>query len=212
MRKASGIRGPFDVADKIDRTLFVVAILLLFISVILIASSSVMESQKLYGDEFYLLKKHVLSIVAALTLAFIAGMIPSYLWEKMSFKLMIAVVVLLVSVLIFGRTVNAARRWISLGPVNLQPAELLKLCWIIYLSSFVSRKMVEVRTKLKGFFKPLHHHLCHGLFAFKAARFRIARSGDGFGLCVALDCGLSHVLLFLLWNCRSVGACRSHRL
>ena len=154
MRKASGIRGPFDVADKIDRTLFVVAILLLFISVILIASSSVMESQKLYGDEFYLLKKHVLSIVAALTLAFIAGMIPSYLWEKMSFNLMIAVVVLLVSVLIFGRTVNAARRWISLGPVNLQPAELLKLCWIIYLSSFVSRKMVEVRTKLKGFFKP----------------------------------------------------------
>ena len=152
MRKASGIRGPFDVADKIDRTLFVVAILLLFISVILIASSSVMESQKLYGDEFYLLKKHVLSIVAALTLAFIAGMIPSYLWEKMSFKLMIAVVVLLVSVLIFGRTVNAARRWSSLGPENLQPAELLKLCWSIYLSSFVSRKMVEVRTKLKGFF------------------------------------------------------------
>lgn len=68
---------------------------------------------------------------------------------------MILVVLLLIAVLFLGRTINGAKRWISLGPVNLQPAELLKFFWILYISSFVSRKMAEVRTRFKGFIKPI---------------------------------------------------------
>lgn len=58
-------------------------------------------------------------------------------------------------VLIVGREINHAKRWISLGFMNIQPAEFLKLFWILYFSGYASRKIEEVRNQLKGFIKPL---------------------------------------------------------
>ena len=41
---------------------------------------------------------------------------------------------LLLSLYVFGRTVSGARRWLPLGPVTLQPAELFKLIFIVTLA------------------------------------------------------------------------------
>ncbi|MDD6319112.1 MAG: putative lipid II flippase FtsW [Succinatimonas hippei] len=138
-----------------DRGLFVSAALLMLISVVLIASASVMESKTLYGSEFFLLKKHVISMAAALFAALIAAMIPTKIWQRYAMHLLILNALMLVLVLIVGRNVNEARRWINIGVFNVQPAEFMKLCWIIYFSSFASRKIEEVRTKIKGFIKPM---------------------------------------------------------
>lgn len=138
-----------------DRGLFVSAALLMLISVVIIASASVMESKTLYGSEFFLLKKHVISMAAALFAALIAAMIPTKIWQRYAMHLLILNALMLVLVLIVGRNVNEARRWINIGVFNVQPAEFMKLCWIIYFSSFASRKIEEVRTKIKGFIKPM---------------------------------------------------------
>ena len=49
---------------------------------------------------------------------------------------------LLVLVLIpgIGREVNGARRWISLGVVNVQPSELMKLFVVLYAADYTVRK------------------------------------------------------------------------
>ena len=47
--------------------------------------------------------------------------------------------ILLVAVL-FGREVNGAKRWIGIGPFNIQPSEVFKLAAIFYLSSFFTRR------------------------------------------------------------------------
>lgn len=138
-----------------DRRVFLSAALLMLISVVLIASASVMESKTLYGSEFFLLKKHVISMAAALFAALIAAMIPTKIWQRYAMHLLILNAFMLVLVLIVGRNVNEARRWINIGVFNVQPAEFMKLCWIIYFSSFASRKIEEVRTKVKGFIKPM---------------------------------------------------------
>ncbi len=137
-----------------DRSLFITALMLLMISVVLIATSSIMESSNLYGDEFFLLKKHVISIGVAVVAGVVALTCQTKKLERGAFYFMIIVVLMLIAVLIVGRSINGAKRWLPLGLVNLQPAELLKLCWLIYISSFVSRKMDEVRSKLRGFIKP----------------------------------------------------------
>lgn len=137
-----------------DRSLFIAALLLLMISVVLIATSSIMESKNLYGNEFYLLRKHVMSIGVAFFAGIAALTCQTKKLERGAFYFMIIVVLMLIAVLIVGRSINGAKRWLPLGIFNLQPAELLKLCWLIYMSSFVSRKMAEVRSKLKGFIKP----------------------------------------------------------
>src|SRR6266545_1472051 len=43
-------------------------------------------------------------------------------------------VALLVAVLVLGRTVSGARRWIQVGPITLQPSELFKLIFVLMLA------------------------------------------------------------------------------
>ena len=54
--------------------------------------------------------------------------------------------IMLVSVLLFGQTINGAKSWIKLGPITLQTAEIAKPCTIVALSWFASqahRKLSE---------------------------------------------------------------------
>ncbi|MHC4841405.1 MAG: rod shape-determining protein RodA [Planctomycetota bacterium] len=44
---------------------------------------------------------------------------------------------LLGAVLVFGRTINGAKSWIALGPVNLQPSELCKPLLVIALAGYL---------------------------------------------------------------------------
>jgi len=46
---------------------------------------------------------------------------------------------LLVSVLVFGRTIAGSQRWLILGPVSLQPSELVKIAVIIVLAHWYSK-------------------------------------------------------------------------
>lgn len=49
-------------------------------------------------------------------------------------------ILMLVAVLLFGRTVNGATRWIILGPISLQPSEFAKLMMIFFLAKFLSMR------------------------------------------------------------------------
>jgi cell division protein FtsW (lipid II flippase) len=51
---------------------------------------------------------------------------------------------LLAATLLFGYEVNGARLWIDLGPVSVQPGELLKIVLVVFLASYLA----ETRTLL----------------------------------------------------------------
>ena len=138
-----------------DRWLLFVVILLLCIGVVIISSASVMESLVRYGDELYQMKKHIITIVMAVFCSIIVVMIPTETLKKLSVWGMLVSLLLLVLVLVVGRDINDARRWISLGFFNLQPAEVMKICWILYFSSYPSRKIEAVSNTNLGFLKPV---------------------------------------------------------
>ena len=75
--------------------------------------------------------------------------------------LALAVTVLsLLAVLAVGRTVNGAKRWIDLGPVNLQPAELAKLAVVIAAAWYFARFPHLTRTFWHGVLRPLLGFAC----------------------------------------------------
>lgn len=76
-------------------------------------------------------------------------------WEKYSFVLLMVSLLLLAVVLVAGSSVNGASRWIDIGIVKIQPAELSKLALFCYVSSYLVRKSEEVRTRFLGFVKPM---------------------------------------------------------
>lgn len=138
-----------------DRTIIFVSLLLLLISIVLISSASVQEAFNKTGDAYFYLKRQVAFTAVAVVWGILMTSIPSKTWFNIALPLMGVAMALLVLVLIVGKEVNDAKRWIGIGPINLQPAELLKLFWIIYFSSYTCRKIEMVRHLLSGFIKPL---------------------------------------------------------
>ncbi len=138
-----------------DRLIVLSTLALLLISIVLVYSASIMEvSRSSIGDGEYYLTRQFIFVLVSLVGAFITCTLPSTFWLKASSPLFWFALFLLVLVLIVGKEVNEAKRWIALGPINLQPAEVMKLAWVLYLSSYCFRHADEVRNTKKGFFKP----------------------------------------------------------
>jgi rod shape determining protein RodA len=78
-----------------------------------------------------------------------------YKWfELNSSKLLWASIALLLVVLVAGRIGMGAKRWISMGPMNLQPSEVYKLVLIAVMARYLSRfsGALDHRSVFKAFF------------------------------------------------------------
>ncbi|MGN0915135.1 MAG: putative lipid II flippase FtsW [Succinivibrio sp.] len=133
---------------KFDRVLLITVLILLCFGAVIISSASVMESMVKYQDSVYQLKKHLFSIALSLMFAFVCAVVPLSVWKKYAFQLMLVVAVLMILTIIFGREINGAKRWLSLGFMNAQPSEFLKFIWILYFASHASRKVTFLDKRL----------------------------------------------------------------
>ena len=138
-----------------DRQLLALAITLMLIGMVMVASASITEGISLRDDGFFFLKRHLIFLVLCLLAASATLYVPLQKWQQWGGHLLIFSIFLLFVVLVAGHSVNGARRWLPLGPFNLQPAEMAKLVLITYLSSYLLRRMDEVRGQISGFLKPL---------------------------------------------------------
>lgn len=59
-------------------------------------------------------------------------------------QLYVVMLIMLLAVLIFGRSVNGAKRWIYFGPIGIQPSEFTKIIMIICLSKLIDKNRDSV--------------------------------------------------------------------
>ncbi|WP_234418577.1 cell division protein FtsW [Dongshaea marina] len=128
---------------------------LMGVGLIMVGSASISEGLVLKHDAFFFVKRHAFYLVLCFAMLAILLQVPMRFWEQYSGQLLLLALVMLVMVLIVGRTVNGSTRWLPLGPLNFQPSEFAKLALLTYLASYLVRKQEEVRDSLKGFLKPL---------------------------------------------------------
>lgn len=138
-----------------DRTLIWLFIGLLVIGFVMVTSASIPVSTRLYKDPFHFALRDAVYVVAAISAFLFFANIPSKNWEKWNGWFFIGSLLLLLAVLVLGKNVNGATRWIPIGPINFQPAELAKLAVICYFSSFYVRKFEEMRVKSLSFIRPM---------------------------------------------------------
>ena len=80
---------------------------------------------------------------------FIAAIRINYkFWYRTSFIFFILASILMLLVLLpgLGFSHGGAQRWLDLGPISFQPAELLKFAFIIYLAAWLSARKKDVDT------------------------------------------------------------------
>lgn len=146
-----------------DRALFWLFVILLLIGLIAVTSASIPYSSRLFNDPFYFAKRDAIYVLLSLLTCYISLHISSSQWEKWHAKIFLFSVILLL-VPFIGTSVNGAKRWISLGILNFQPAEFAKLALTCFLASYFTRRYDEVRSRHLSIFKPLIVMLVLGCF------------------------------------------------
>lgn len=127
-----------------DQPLVWVVVALLALSVVMVFSASVALPDNPRFARYastHFLTRHVLAIGIGTVVALIAVQVPVAVWEKWAPWLFVAALALLVLVLVIGKGVNGARRWIQAGPMQFQPSELAKLAIAMYAANYMVRKM-----------------------------------------------------------------------
>ncbi|OOF36021.1 putative lipid II flippase FtsW [Rodentibacter heidelbergensis] len=137
-----------------DRALFLLFIILLIIGLVAVTSASIPYSSRLFNDAFYFAKRDAFYVFLSLLTCYFTMQISTAKWERWHAKIFFLAIALLIAVLIVGSSVNGAKRWISLGILNFQPAEFAKLALTCFLASYFTRRYDEVRSNKLSAFKP----------------------------------------------------------
>ena len=71
-----------------------------------------------------------------MVIMFAVAMVPIWFWRNMAALAYVISIILLIYVDFFGTTAMGAQRWISLGFMNLQPSELMKIGLVMFLAAY----------------------------------------------------------------------------
>lgn len=129
-----------------DRRLLFTVLALVVFGVVMVANASVVDATRTFGDELFFAKRQVFRTVGGLFLLFLLSRIPYQIWNRLALPIFAVTVLLLMAVLIpgVGSEALGARRWINLGFIDLQPAELAKLSLCIYLAHLFSKRLALI--------------------------------------------------------------------
>ncbi|TLM76922.1 putative lipid II flippase FtsW [Microbulbifer harenosus] len=117
------------------------------IGVVMVASASIAFAADVYSDPWYFLKRHLVFLAAGAFGALLVSRISLATWSNLSWTLLFFALGMLLAVLIpgVGRSVNGSMRWIALGPITVQPAEIAKFCCLVFFASFLTRRNEKLR-------------------------------------------------------------------
>ena len=121
------------VGATVDIPFLTLVLLLLAVGLAMLYSAS--SAQSMYDTHYesstrYLMKQ-ALCAVLGLGCMVLFSRIPAALWFRLAWPLYGVSIVLLLLVLVVGRSVNGAQRWISIGGLQFQPSELAKFTMIL---------------------------------------------------------------------------------
>ena len=123
---------------KPDYLLLGTIIFLVIFGLIVLTSTSIIISQKKFGESFYFLRHQVLYGGILGVIAFFIASKVNYLILKKGAIIIMAISIILMSLVpLIGVDYKGATRWLSVAGFSFQPSELLKIAMIIYLASWL---------------------------------------------------------------------------
>ena len=123
----------------------------------MIYSSSSYTAQVKFQDSAYFLKKQLINVIVGIVVMIIVSKFDYRILLKrlpglrvhLVTVLYFCAVLLQLSVYFVGREFNGAKRWLYLGPVSIQPAEISKIAVLLITASFINNAPAMV-SHIKG--------------------------------------------------------------
>lgn len=131
--RAKENRRPLGEAPSVDYPFLILVLLALAVGLTMLYSASFAQSEydTGYTSSIRYLQKQAVCALIGLAAMFFFSRIPAQLWYRLAWPLYFGSIVLLLSVLVVGESVNGARRWINVAGIQFQPSELAKFTMIL---------------------------------------------------------------------------------
>lgn len=125
---------------------------LLTIGMVMVYSSSAVKGYIQYDDPYHFLKMEVIWVSLGLVSMVVTMRLDLQLLRRLAKPALILAIVLLIMVKIpgVGRRVNGADRWIGLGPLSIQPSEVIKLSMVLVMAQLLSLNPYKIKSFRKG--------------------------------------------------------------
>ena len=142
--------------DKIDYCFLIILLLLLAVGLTMLYSASFAQSQYDTGytvSTRYLQKQGICALIGLVAMAALSR-IPADFWYRTAWPLYGFSIALLLSVLLFGESVNGAKRWINIAGLQFQPSEIAKFTLIVLFARLTrgfGQRAKEFRYGVLGF-------------------------------------------------------------
>jgi len=137
-----------------DLVLFVASMALVAVGLLMVYSASIALADgpryASYG-RYYFVVRHGAFVVVGFVAAALVYTVPINAWQRITIPLFGLSLFLLLLVLILGKEVNHAVRWLPLGPINFQPSELMKVAALLYAADYTVRKQEHMQSIWRGF-------------------------------------------------------------
>lgn len=137
-----------------DLVLFVTSMALVAVGLLMVYSASIALADgpryASYG-RYYFVVRHGAFVVVGFVAAALVYTVPINAWQRITIPLFGLSLFLLLLVLILGKEVNHAVRWLPLGPINFQPSELMKVAALLYAADYTVRKQEHMQSIWRGF-------------------------------------------------------------
>jgi cell division protein FtsW len=136
-----------------DYSLLFIVLFLLGFGLVMVYSASSYEALQAYGDAKYYFKRQLIADAAGIVAMIFVARIPYHLWERFATLSYGVAVVLILLIIPFGNGTRGAKRWIAIPGTgfNIQPAEVAKLCLILFLATAMCKVNKKNLASMKGF-------------------------------------------------------------
>jgi cell division protein FtsW len=139
-------------SGPVDSVLAGVVIALIGFGVVMVYSASAIEATVRHHDAQHFLKRQAVYALAALFTMWLASRFDYRKLRPFTYPILATVTLLLgLTVTGFGHRAGNAYRWIALGPIHIQPAEMAKLGIVLWLAYSLSKKAEKIKSFAVGF-------------------------------------------------------------
>lgn len=130
-------------ADKPDMIFVLLFAFVVVFGLVMLSSASTAVAFQRFGDSLYYVKHQLLyGFVPGVFICVALAMVNYRLLRRLAFPIFVISILLLLAVFIpgIGVTFGGSRSWIQLGGLIFQPAEIVKLAFILYLAVWLEKR------------------------------------------------------------------------
>ena len=132
----------------VDRPFLICILLLLCMGTVMVFSASYPYAKEYFDDSYRFARSQIgFALFGLFVMAVVAKFFNYRFIRRFSKIVLIVGILMLVAVLAVGSGAKGAQRWLQIGPISLQPSEIMKFAVVLFFADYADRYADKIARK-----------------------------------------------------------------